>query len=82
MGYGDKVLDKPVKVSGTLAEGTLSPAGSSQRFVLQDASGSQSVPVCFDGALSDDVKGGASLVVTGSLSDGGLFTATQVALEG
>ena len=82
LGYGDKVLDKPVKVAGTLAEGTLSPAGSSQRFVLQDASGSQSVPVCFDGALSDDVKGGASLVVTGSLSDGGLFTATQVALEG
>ena len=82
LGYGEKVLDKPVKVAGTLAAGSLSPAGSSQRFVLQDASGAQSVPVRFDGALSDDVTDGASLVVTGSLSKEGLFTATEVALEG
>lgn len=82
LGYGEKVLDKPVKVAGTLSAGTLSAAGGAERFEIEDASGTQSIPVRFDGALSDDVKDGASLVLTGSLGADGAFTATDVALEG
>lgn len=82
LGYGDKVENKPVKVAGSLCAGTLEPAGSEVRFSLEDASATQSIPVHFDGALSEEVKDGASLVLTGSLGSDGVFAATDVALEG
>ncbi len=81
LGYGDAVVDKTVKVSGAVS-GSLKAAGSAERFVLSDASSSQSISVAFDGALSDEIVEGSSLVVTGSLSEDGSFKATDVALEG
>ncbi len=81
LGYGDAVVDKTVKVAGKVS-GSLKAAGSAERFVLSDASSSQSISVAFDGALSDEVAEGSSLVVTGSLSEDGSLKATDVALEG
>ena len=80
--YGESVYDKPVKVSGTVQAGSLKAAGSSERFVLADPDSSETLSVAFDGALSDEIAEGSSLVVTGNLSADGKFTATDVALEG
>ena len=80
--YGDSVYDKPVKVSGKVQAGSLKAAGAGDRFVLADADSNETLPVAFDGALSDEIVEGSSLVVTGSLSADGKFTATDVALEG
>ena len=35
-GYGDEVVDKPVKVAGAVKDGTLKAAGEGDRFVLVD----------------------------------------------
>ena len=80
--YGDQVVDKPVKVSGTVQAGSLKAASAGDRFVLADPDSGKTLPVAFDGALSDEIAEGSSLVVTGSLSADGRFTATDVALEG
>ncbi|WP_139650777.1 cytochrome c maturation protein CcmE domain-containing protein [Raoultibacter phocaeensis] len=80
--YGESVVDKPVKVTGTVKEGTLKAAGQGDRFVLVDAESGAELPVKFDDALSDEVKDGSSLVLTGSLNSDSTFSATDVALEG
>ncbi len=81
LGYGDSVVGKTVKVAGSV-KGSLKAAGSAERFVLADANSAQSISVSFDGALSDEIAEGSSLVVTGSLNADGTFAATDVALEG
>ena len=80
--YGDQVIDKPVKVSGAVQAGSLKAAGAGDRFVLADPDSDKTLSVAFDGALSDEIVEGSSLVVAGSLSADGKFTATDVALEG
>ncbi len=82
--YGEQVYDKPVKVAAQVKAGSLSAAGagSSERFVMEDADSGKSQPVKFDGALSDGITDGSKIVVTGTLSSDGSFTATDVALEG
>lgn len=82
LGYGDEVVGKVVKVAGTVGEGTLKAAGQGDRFVLVATEAEGSIPVAFDGALSDEVTDGASVVLTGSLAEDGKFAATDVALEG
>ena len=59
--YGDSVLDKPVKVTGTVKDGTLAAAGQGDRFVLVDAEGAPELSVLFDDALSDEVRDGSPL---------------------
>ena len=86
LGYGDSVIDKPVKVSGIIALGTLGGVDKAQRFVLKevvpvDSNDETALRIKYDGALSDDVVEGATVVLTGSLAADGLFTATNVALE-
>lgn len=81
-GYGDEVVDKPVKVAGAVKDGTLTAAGEGDRFVLVDPDNGEELPVLFDGAISEEVKDGASLVLTGSMNAQGKFAATDVALEG
>ena len=78
--YGDSVLDKPVKVTGTVKDGTLAAAGQGDRFVLVDAEGAPELSVLFDDALSDEVRDGSTLVLTGSLNEDGKFHATEVSL--
>ena len=82
LGYGDAVIDKPVKVSGVIETGTLAGVNASRRFVLEDESGDARVAVKYDGALSDEMGEGTRVVLTGSLGANGSFTATVVALEG
>ncbi len=63
--------------------GTLLAAGGDERFVLVDADDdSIEISVAYNGALSDEVSEGSSLVLTGSLSSDLTFSATDVALEG
>lgn len=82
LGYGDSVLDKPVKVAGVMKEGTLAGIDAAQRFVLANPESGDELPVKFDGALSDETGEGANVVLTGSIGSDGSFTATVVALEG
>lgn len=82
LGYGDSVLDKPVKVSGVMKEGTLAGVNASQRFVLVDTETGDELSVKYDGALSDETGEGTRVVLTGSIGSTGAFTATVVALEG
>ncbi|MBR5259494.1 MAG: cytochrome c maturation protein CcmE [Eggerthellaceae bacterium] len=82
LSYGDEVVGTVVKVVGPIAPGTLLPAGQDIRFVLTDTTDeSISMGVAFDGALSEEVVEGSSVVVTGSLAADGKFVATDVALE-
>ena len=81
LGYGDKVLDKPVKVAGIVKAGTLAGVDAAQRFVLADAESGAELGVKYAGALSDETGEGATVVLTGSVGADGLFTATDVALE-
>ena len=82
--YGESIVDTTVKLAGTVVEGTLTAAGTGEpRFMVADAGdASVRVPVEFDGALSESIVDGTSVVITGSLSDAGSFVATDVAQEG
>lgn len=82
--YGNEVLDKTVKVTGSVKAGSQSAAGSGDRFILIDADdASKMIPVVYDGALSSETTAdGATVVLTGHVDDNGKFAATDVALEG
>lgn len=80
--YGDSMIGTMVKVTGVVVDGTLTAAGSGDRFVLADADSGTELAVLFDDALSEEVTDGSVVVLTGSLNDEGKFEATEVALEG
>ena len=82
LGYGDDVIGKVVKVSGTVKAGPLSAAGRGDRVVLVETADGSELPVAFDDALSEDVADGTAVVLTGALTEDGKFAATDVALEG
>lgn len=82
LGYGSDMIGTTVKVSGAVANDTLSPAGSDNRFVLLDPDSGDEIAVLYDGALSDDIQDGSTVVLTGSLDSDQHFVATNVALEG
>lgn len=82
LGYGESVYGNVVKVAGSVGAGSLKAAGQGDRFILVDTEAGDSVPVVFEGALSDEVAEGSTVVLTGSLGDDGKFAATDVALEG
>jgi cytochrome c-type biogenesis protein CcmE len=67
------------EVAGYVKSGTLTAAGSDERFVLY-SQGSE-ISVKYDGALPDGIEEESSVVVTGSLNSDGTFTATDVASE-
>lgn len=82
--YGEKVLNKTVKVAGTVQAGSQNPAGQGDRFVLVDKEDAAvSVAVQCDSALSDEtLADDATVVLTGNMVESGKFVATDVALEG
>lgn len=83
LGYGDGIVGSTVKVSGVVKAGTLKAAGEGDRLVIVDAgNAADQLAVLFDGALSEDIADGSSLVLTGSMDEQGKFAATDVALEG
>jgi cytochrome c-type biogenesis protein CcmE len=81
LSYGEQIIDKPVKITGTLKAGTLGPVSQKVRFVLAGQEGGDGLPVLFGGALPDELRDGTGLVLTGSLDSAGQFTATDVALS-
>lgn len=84
LGYGDDVLDKPVRVKGTVKTGSQNSAEQGDRFVLVDAEDATAeLVVAYQGAISEEAMAdGASVVLTGSLGADGKFSAIDVALEG
>ena len=80
--YGDTVIDKPVKMHGTVKAGTISSVEAAERFIVHDAETGQELRVIFQDALSDKIADGSEVVLTGSLAADGSFAATVVALEG
>lgn len=80
LGYGEGVEGKVVKVTGAVEAGTLTAAGQGERFAIVDPETGESLSVGFDGALSDEVADGSTVVLTGSLGKDGAFDATDVAL--
>ena len=77
--YGDKVLNKPVVLSGAIATGTLASVEADERFTLADPATGDTVPVVYLGAMPDEMGEGARIVLTGSIGADGAFTATNVA---
>ncbi|MDR1776014.1 MAG: cytochrome c maturation protein CcmE [Actinomycetes bacterium] len=78
----DAMVNVPVRVAGVVKDGSVVPPGGAVRFVILNAEGAtDELNVSFDGALSDDVKDGAHVVLTGELDQNGAFYATEVALE-
>lgn len=82
LGYGESVYGNVVKVAGSVGAGSLKAAGQGDHFILVDAETGDSMPVVFEGALSDGIADGSAVVLTGSLGADGKFAATDVALEG
>lgn len=82
LGYGESVYGNVVKVAGSVGAGSLKAAGQGDRFILVDAETGDSMPVVFEGALSDGIADGSAVVLAGSLGADGKFAATDVALEG
>lgn len=82
LGYGESVYGNVVKVAGSVGAGSLKAAGQGDRFILVDAETGDSMPVVFEGALSDGIADGSAVVLTGSIGADGKFAATDVALEG
>ena len=82
--YGDAVLDKTVKVKGTVVAGSQNPAGQGDRMLIADVEDpSITVAVLFDDALSEDTTAdGATVIATGNMVASGKFQATVIALEG
>ena len=80
--YGDSVVNKPVKLAGVIKPSTLAGVDAEDRFTITDPNTGHEMLVKYNGALSNDVKEGSSVVLTGSVAgDHVTFTATAVALE-
>lgn len=81
LGYGDEVLDKPVKITGLVKAGSLTGAqDAKERFVLVDPDSGATLPIYFQDALSEEIGDETTVVVTGSLQDNAHFEATDVAI--
>lgn len=79
--YGEAVYNKPVKVTGVIQAGSLSDVSADERFIIEDTDSASELAVRYSGALSDEMGEGSSVVLTGSISPDGTFTATDAALE-
>lgn len=79
--YGDKILNKPIKVMAYLVPDSLTTPGKAVRLAVSDGEGQQALEVQFDGAIPDAVTDGMALVITGNMAGDGIFHATDVALS-
>jgi cytochrome c-type biogenesis protein CcmE len=67
LSYGAEIIDKPVKVTGTIKEGTLGPVGRESRFVLVGQGDEQQGDGQQDGRQADDEQQGTGQSVAGDL---------------
>lgn len=82
LGYGDAMTGTMVKLAGVVEPGTLQAAGAAERFELGDPESGERLAISYAGALPDALGEGSQVVLTGSLTEVGAFSATDVALEG
>lgn len=83
LSYGDKVVDKTVKVAGIIQSGSLKDVTSEVRMVIADSDGGdKTLDIAYDGALPEQIAEGSSVIVTGSLLAGGTFNAAEIAQQG
>jgi cytochrome c-type biogenesis protein CcmE len=69
---------------GTVVAGSQNAAGTGDRLMVADTDDpSQVMSVKFDGAASEEtLADGATVVLTGDLTEDGKFSATDIALQG
>lgn len=75
----ERLIGQELKLAGYIKTGTLVAAGQDERFVIYSQGGE--ISVAFDGAMPDEVKDEASVIVTGIWTDKGIFEATDIALK-
>ena len=81
--YGDQIIGKPVKVTGYIVDGIVNPIDAAYRFKFDDGTGSDAdgltpeLEVRYAGAMPETIEG--AYVLTGALTDAGVFEATDVA---
>ncbi|MDP2931928.1 MAG: cytochrome c maturation protein CcmE [Chloroflexota bacterium] len=73
IGQQDSFADKNVRVSGTVATGTIEKQGSTLKFTITD--GQKDLPVIYKGVVPDSFKAGGEAVVEGKLNSAGTFEA-------
>jgi cytochrome c-type biogenesis protein CcmE len=76
LGQQSDYTARNVRVSGTVADGTVQKEGSTLRFVMTD--GQQDLPVSYVGVVPDSFKAGGQAVVEGTLDPEGTFQATTL----
>ncbi len=76
------LVEKPIspgrnfRLGGLVEEGSIDSQGVTHRFRVTDLN--ETVPVTFDGLLPDLFREGQGVVAEGSLTEEGLFVATNV----
>ena len=83
IGKGASLVGKPVKTVGYVKPGSISTAGTGDRFIVaQNPDGTGvAVGVTYSAVLPDGMKDGSKVVLGGELDQSGKFVATSVALE-
>lgn len=72
----------PVRIAGTVKDGTIVAPGGAVRFVVVDSGDkTKELNVTWDGALPQGMANGSRVVITGELGESGAFVATNVAIE-
>lgn len=66
-------VNEIVRVSGTVAPGSIQQNGLTLRFDVAD--GQQSLPVVYEGAPPDTFKAGGDITIEGKLNSSGTFVA-------
>ena len=73
IGQQGSFVDKNVRVSGIVADGTIEKQGSTLKFIITD--GQEYLPVVYKGVVPDSFKAGGEAVVEGKLNSAGTFEA-------
>lgn len=73
VGKQSEYIGKNVKLTGTVADGTVDRQGTTLRFMITD--GQQGIPVVYTGVVPDTFKAGGEAVVEGKLNPAGTFEA-------
>lgn len=73
LGQQGQFAGKNVRVSGTVADGTVSKDGSTLRFTMTD--GKENLPISYSGVIPDSFEAGGQAIVEGQLGMQGVFEA-------
>jgi cytochrome c-type biogenesis protein CcmE len=60
----------PYELTGKVVPGTIKHRGNALRFRVRDRAGTRSVPVSYQGIVSDTFRDGREIIVKGSLENG------------